>query len=619
MNIWRIKMKKIRLIALLLSLCLAVSVFTFGSSAATIGKISGDANSDGEVTSQDIILLRQYIANYNYNTGVSTVRINSNADMDGNGHISLKDVIFLREFLANADFEQNQVFTINNSADIDSFINGAMLFCFGENYAIINGSRVEIGDNAPYFERGAFVPADFVEKNGLGIITDGNVTVKNGVRYVSSTAFSLDGKFVYYLSDQSCAIVTDIQWKLAKNSLYDELAAKVKNIFFFGAGATYSAQMNGNRPVLFETDEMLAASKEQAGLRLEPWLTSWQNVLKKANASLTAEPSPYVGTSSTEYRLAACNDFISARSLALAYRNTGDETYLNRAIDYLMAYASPALRPGTDDYLDYSGVETSDGQPDIGLNIAVPLTTACDAYSLIYPYMNDSDKALFESWIEEEVSLVKKGHQYWIDNDYYWNQIGNNHITSHLMGMICAAYVLEDDALLTYAINSAQNDSDLLEMLDRPILMEGDTVFHRDPQSTFTDGEIYDRYRVVDTTPNGFGYAMYHLKFLTYSAFVMQNNGLDFFRYEGTNGENLLLSYKAYAPYLIANDPSINGGYYNGNSLQQESTYTLYLMAYYIYGDETLRNVINALNEYGFVPGDNELFGRSGGYILGKE
>ncbi len=610
-------MKKIRLISLLLSLCLAASVFTFGSFAATIGKISGDANSDGEVNSQDIILLRQYIANYNYNTGSSTVKISSNADMDGNGSINLKDVVLLREFIVDADPEQDQVFTVTNSADIDTLLQGSMIFKFGSAYALINGAKVEMGEHAPYFNRGAYFPADFVEENGLGNVNASNTTVKDGVRYVSATAFSLIGKPVYCLSDESYAIVTSIQWKLGANSLYDEFAKKINNMF--SIGTTYSAKMTGNRPVLFETDEMLAASKEQARLRLEPWLTSWQNVLKKANAALTADPAPYTGKSSTEYRLAACEDFISARSLALAYRNTGDEKYLNRAVDYLMAYASPAVRPGTDDHLDYSGVGVADGQPDIGLNIAVPLTTACDAYSLIYPYMNDSDKALFESWIEEEVSLVKKGHQYWIDNDYYWNQIGNNHITSHLMGMICAAYVLEDDALLTYAINSMQNDSDLVEMLDRAILMEGDTVFHRDPQSTFTDGEIYDRYRVVDTTPNGFGYAMYHLKFLTYSAFVMQNNGLDLFSYVGTNGENLLLPYKTYSPYLIANDASVNGGYYTGNSLHQESSYTLYLMAYYIYGDETLLNVINALNQNGVVPGDNELFGRSGGYILGKE
>jgi hypothetical protein len=233
--------------------------------------------------------------------------------------------------------------------------------------------------------------------------------------------------------------------------------------------------------------------------------------------------------------------------------------------------------------------------------------------------MNASDKAAFENWIRTEVALVKKGHQYWIDNNYYGNQVGNNHVTSHLMGLICAAYALEDDELLDYAVCSAKNESNYLVMFDRAILMDGDTTYSADPSKTFTEGEMYDRYRVVDKTPNGFGYAMYHLKFLTYSALVMKNNGINFFDYTGNNGENLLLPFKTYANYLIENEGSVGSGYYNGNSLHEESTYTLYLIADYFYDDSAITNVIKALGERGVVPGDNEQFGRSGGYIFGQE
>ena len=228
-----------------------------------------------------------------------------------------------------------------------------------------------------------------------------------------------------------------------------------------------------------------------------------------------------------------------------------------------------------------------------------------------------ADKAKVESWIKVEVELIKKGHHYWVYNDYFYQQIGNNHLSSHLMGLICAAYVLEDDALLQYAIDNNENHSNLLAMYDRAILMQGDELFRRDPSSTFTDGEIYDRYRVVDDTPNGFGYAMYHLKFLTYSSLVLANNGLDMFGYVGSNGENLSLSYKFYADYLIQNDASINGGYYAGNSLGRESCLTLYLIANRFYDDVEIDNVIAALTADGVVSGDNEQFGRSGGYIFG--
>ena len=35
--------------------------------------VYGDANGDGQINMEDVILLRQYIANYNYETGSSTV------------------------------------------------------------------------------------------------------------------------------------------------------------------------------------------------------------------------------------------------------------------------------------------------------------------------------------------------------------------------------------------------------------------------------------------------------------------------------------------------------------------------------------------------------------------
>lgn len=608
-------MKNTRLLSLLLSLSLAISTFTFGGLAASIGKVSGDANSDGIVDANDLLLVRKYIANYDFDTMSATISISSNADIDGNGTVDVKDLILLRRGLANDGFDENDVFTIKSSADVDLLLDGAMVFKFGSSYAYVNGARVDMGDSTPFYEKGGYFPADFIEQNGLGTVSDSNVKIKDGKRYVSATVFTLEGKQVYFFSADSYILITDTQWKLSTNSLLSELERKVGNLL--SLGVIYSAQMAGNRPVIFETDEMLAESKAQAALRVEPWLTSWQNVLKKANASLTEGPAPYVGESATEYRLAACSDFINARSLALAYYNTGDSAYLARALEYLMAYANEDIMLGTDKYLDYSA-STKDGKADIGLNIATPLTTFCDVYSLIYPYISAADRATLRNWISAEAALIKKGHQYWMDNGYYSGQTGNNHLSSHLMGLICAAYALEDDELLAFVISSEQNESNLLDMLDRAILMEGDTVYSADPQKTFTVGEVYDRYRVVDTTPNGFGYAMYHLKFLTYSAFVMSNNGLDLFSYVGTNGENLLLPYKTYAEYLIANDNTLNGGYYAGNSLNRESCYTLYLMANRVYDDETIDAVISALEADGVVPGDNEQFGRSGGYILGK-
>ena len=301
----------------------------------------------------------------------------------------------------------------------------------------------------------------------------------------------------------------------------------------------------------------------------------------------------------------------------MAYYHTGDARYLDRAVEYLMAYADSDILPGTDDHLDYSAA-TTDGKADLGLNIAVPFVTACDTYSLVYPYMSETDRVIFEDWVRAEVEMIKKGHGFWVQNNYYNGQSGNNHLTSHVMGLMCAAYVLEDDALLEYAVVGVQNDSSYVSMLERAILMEGDSTYSADPSDEFTVGEIYDRYRIVSEPSNGFGYAMYHMKFLTYSALMAYNNGLDLFSYVGSGGENLLLPYQVYAHYLIENDTLISDGYYKDNSLDEENSYTLYLIANNIYGDESVKAVIDALQARGVVPGDVEQFGRSGGYIFGK-
>ena len=63
----------------------------------------GDVNGDGEVTSRDIILIRQYVANYDNNTGRSTVDVFSGADANGDGQISTKDIVLIRRYVANYD------------------------------------------------------------------------------------------------------------------------------------------------------------------------------------------------------------------------------------------------------------------------------------------------------------------------------------------------------------------------------------------------------------------------------------------------------------------------------------------------------------------------------------
>lgn len=65
----------------------------------------GDSNNDGEIDTKDLVLLRQYLANFNYDTGSSTVEIADGGDANGDNVIDTKDLVLLRRYLANYDYD----------------------------------------------------------------------------------------------------------------------------------------------------------------------------------------------------------------------------------------------------------------------------------------------------------------------------------------------------------------------------------------------------------------------------------------------------------------------------------------------------------------------------------
>lgn len=511
---------------------------------------------------------------------------------------------------SESETEEIKITMIETVDDVDALLSSIMIFKFDSPYAVINGARIDMSE-AAIFDEFALFPADFVEEMKLGEVKDEDIVEKDGVRYTKLNAFTSVGKTVKLLVGD-IALVSDGEWDVAED-IFDEYVRRLNNMY--AVGSIFSAKMTGNRPVLFETDEMLAEAKAKAEAKEEPWYSTWKGIETRANNAIYTGPKPNTGASATQYRLAACKDMINARYLALAYLYTGQTKYLDNAVKFLKAYAEPML--GTDKYLDYSAPK-GDGQADIGLNIAAPLTAACDVYSLIYTHVSDADRALIENWIKVEADLTVEGHKYWIRNDYYGAQYGNNHLTSHLMGIIAAAYVLEDDELLTYAILNDDNKADLCEMITKAILIEGDPVYGADIDSNYASGEIYDRYRSCQQ--NGFGYSMYHLKFLTHSGIMLYHNGVNIFDYLGENQENLLLSFKVYADYLIQNDITLHGGHYsNDKSLNRENAYSTYSIAYYVYKDETIKSVLDAFAAQKVQCSEIEVLGSTATYVFGAK
>ncbi len=87
----------------------AGSTVTVGSQAATQNlemKLYGDGNGDNKVDLKDVVLLRQYMANYAYEVEASSTEVESSADANGDGKIDLKDVILLRQYMANYDYSE---------------------------------------------------------------------------------------------------------------------------------------------------------------------------------------------------------------------------------------------------------------------------------------------------------------------------------------------------------------------------------------------------------------------------------------------------------------------------------------------------------------------------------
>lgn len=64
----------------------------------------GDVNGDEKIDLNDVILLKLYLATYDYDTNTSLTSVTDGADVNGDGRIDLNDVVLLATYLANFDY-----------------------------------------------------------------------------------------------------------------------------------------------------------------------------------------------------------------------------------------------------------------------------------------------------------------------------------------------------------------------------------------------------------------------------------------------------------------------------------------------------------------------------------
>ena len=102
-------MKKTKLLSLILALCLVISSFAVVGMAADSEPVAygvlGDADGNDVVDARDLVVMRNFLANLDYDIGYSTVTIDMSADMDGNGYITGYDLFLLRNYMQSCSLK----------------------------------------------------------------------------------------------------------------------------------------------------------------------------------------------------------------------------------------------------------------------------------------------------------------------------------------------------------------------------------------------------------------------------------------------------------------------------------------------------------------------------------
>lgn len=366
-----------------------------------------------------------------------------------------------------------------------------------------------------------------------------------------------------------------------------------------------------SRPVLFATEELLETARQRVQDGRDPWLTAFQQTEQRANRGLDNTFEPYQKAEYLTYYRTARRHALSAIEMGMTYAITREQRYADRAGDILLAWAKDAVQDGNDD----PARDTPTGQ---GLVIGRAMTQFSYAYTLVWETLPAEDRVLIENWMRLMVPHPKAAIFYWHQNDYFSKQYFNNHLGAHVMGLTSMGFVLDDDAIIEFALTSDDNPRNFEVLFEGAILMRGDEPWHNDPsisdrhlEGDFPmpqDGEIFDRYRIIGK--NGLVYSMLHLRFLTLTAEAALNNGYGRNRYTDTLGldERLERAYEFYADFFITGSTAARTGYYTRDGEVPSKTRVLYEIAHRRYPDnEKIKAVLEQTSSRYYF--DLETFG----------
>lgn len=316
-----------------------------------------------------------------------------------------------------------------------------------------------------------------------------------------------------------------------------------------------------DRPRLMFTPETLAEMLSRIERREAPRADAARKTLLDAGAALAAEPRPETGRHSLEFFRAAVRDGDRARLLAYAWLVSGDDRYARAAMKHLTAWATAEPTPGAD-------FDPEIRFPNTGMEVARAAILFAESYDLLagHTAFPAADRLAVEKWLRVLVEPILSGKRRWEENDYFNRQDFQNHLTAHTMGLAAIGYALGDRELVQFALDHPDNDRDFMTLINGMILMEGQSPHHREPSGAPPpqDGEIHDRYRHFTAGGRGIQYVHLSLSQLLYTAEMAWNNGIDFYSYTGSGGENLVLPLRFYAGLFHTGDLAEAGGVFLG-------------------------------------------------------
>lgn len=189
-------MKTKRFLALFLATVMLLSAIVFNAFATeetpdTPEVVAGDVDGDGKISTKDLLLLRSYLANYNYETGASTFELSAGADMNKDGKIDTLDVVELRKWLTENDFLDDSYnipdVMIGETIDAEYAADFSVAKVFSDDMVVQRNEHIRVWGFAPASENGKKVSGEFKGMFAEALIENGEWCITFTARLAADT------------------------------------------------------------------------------------------------------------------------------------------------------------------------------------------------------------------------------------------------------------------------------------------------------------------------------------------------------------------------------------------------------------------------------------------------